>query len=59
MELANIGGRETSKKQFYARVLYSGRAIETIHGTLEWVPLSKLIDILSVYIPEDIFALCG
>ncbi|KAL3443100.1 histidine phosphatase superfamily [Aspergillus insuetus] len=50
---------ETSKKQFYARVLYSGRAIETIHGTLDWVPLSKLIDILSVYIPEDIFALCG
>ncbi|KAL2812307.1 histidine phosphatase superfamily [Aspergillus granulosus] len=50
---------ETSSKEFYARVLYSGRAIETIHGTLEWIPLSKLIDILSVYIPEDIFALCG
>ncbi|KAL3459640.1 histidine phosphatase superfamily [Aspergillus heterothallicus] len=50
---------QTSSKDFYARVLYSGRAIETIHGTLEWVPLSKLIDILSVYIPDDIFALCG
>ncbi|KAL2867797.1 histidine phosphatase family protein [Aspergillus lucknowensis] len=50
---------ETSAGGFYARVLYSGRAIETIHGTLEWIPLTKLIDILSVYIPEDIFALCG
>ncbi|KAL2833593.1 histidine phosphatase superfamily, partial [Aspergillus pseudoustus] len=50
---------ETSHKEFYARVLYSGRAIKTIHGTLEWIPLRKLIDILSLYIPEDIFALCG
>ncbi|KAI9375060.1 histidine phosphatase superfamily [Aspergillus egyptiacus] len=50
---------ETSDDQLYARVLYSGRAIETVHGTLEWIPLAKLIDILKVYIPEDIMSLCN
>ncbi|KAL4804588.1 histidine phosphatase superfamily [Aspergillus unguis] len=50
---------ETENKEFYARVLYSGRTIETVHGVLEWIPISKLIDILSPFIPEDIFSLCG
>ncbi|KAL4922069.1 histidine phosphatase superfamily [Aspergillus aurantiobrunneus] len=50
---------ETPAEELYARVLYSGRAIETIHGTLEWIPLSKLIDILKPFIPEDIIAMCG
>ncbi|KAL4937841.1 hypothetical protein BDV06DRAFT_232325 [Aspergillus oleicola] len=50
---------ETSAGEFFARVLYSGRAIETVHGVLEWVPLNRLIEILMVYVPEDIVALCG
>ncbi|KAL4862134.1 hypothetical protein BDV12DRAFT_179288 [Aspergillus spectabilis] len=50
---------ETSTSEFYARVLYSGRAIETVHGVLEWIPLAKLIDILNDFVPEDIFGLCG
>ncbi|KAL3476644.1 histidine phosphatase superfamily [Aspergillus californicus] len=50
---------ETDESEFYSRVLYSGRTIETVHGVLEWIPLSSLIDILKVFIPEDIVALCG
>ncbi|KAL4967056.1 histidine phosphatase family protein [Aspergillus stella-maris] len=50
---------ETTTGEFFARVLYSGRAIETVHGVLEWVPLDRLIEILNVYVPEDIVALCG
>ncbi|KAL5042415.1 hypothetical protein BDW71DRAFT_217014 [Aspergillus fruticulosus] len=50
---------ETTTNEFYARVLYSGRSIETVHGVLEWIPLEKLIEILSPFIPEDIVALCG
>ncbi|KAL4902059.1 hypothetical protein BDW74DRAFT_187040 [Aspergillus multicolor] len=50
---------ETSNKEFYARVLYSGRTIETVHGVLEWIPLSRLIEILSVFVPDDIVALCN
>ncbi|KAI9926091.1 hypothetical protein MW887_004553 [Aspergillus wentii] len=45
--------------EFYARVLYSGRPLETIHGTLDWVPLSKLIAILRPFVPEDIVSLCN
>lgn len=44
---------------YYARVLYSGQPVQTIHGTLDWIKLSDLIAILSVYVPEDIKSLCG
>ncbi|KAF9579457.1 hypothetical protein BGW38_004272 [Lunasporangiospora selenospora] len=58
---------EVSAEQFhkapatthYARVLYSGHPIKTIHGTLDWIELSKLISILQVYVPKDIISLCG
>lgn len=50
---------EGKTKDLYARVLYSGQPVETIHGTLDWLPLSSLIDILTPYVPEDIVALCG
>ena len=50
--------RQTSNSDLYARVLYSGRAIETIYGTLDWIPLSSLISILKPYIPDDIIAMC-
>lgn len=44
---------------FYARVLYSGHPIRSVHGVLDWVPLLKLIDIMRPYVPEDITSLCG
>ncbi|KKK20704.1 hypothetical protein P175DRAFT_0521418 [Aspergillus ochraceoroseus IBT 24754] len=52
---------ETEHKEhaFYARVLYSGEPVRTIHGTLDWVPLSDLINIMKPYIPDDIASLCG
>ncbi|RDW68735.1 uncharacterized protein DSM5745_08495 [Aspergillus mulundensis] len=50
---------ETSTHEFFARVLYSGRTIETVHGVLEWIPLGRLIEILSVFVPDDIVALCN
>ncbi|KAL4925227.1 histidine phosphatase family protein [Aspergillus undulatus] len=50
---------QTSTGEFFARVLYAGRTIETVHGVLEWIPLQQLIDILNVFVPEDIVALCG
>ncbi|RAL08898.1 histidine phosphatase family protein [Aspergillus homomorphus CBS 101889] len=49
---------KTSDSEHYARVLYSGRAIETIHGTLDWVPLSSLVNILKPFVPDDIVSLC-
>lgn len=51
--------RETSESEVYARVLYSGRTLETIHGPLEWIPVSKLVEILEPFIPEDIVKLCS
>lgn len=47
------------KKEYYARVLYSGHMLRSIHGTLDWIPLSQLMDILKVYVPQDIIALCN
>uniref|UniRef100_A0A093VIE2 Counting factor 60 n=1 Tax=Talaromyces marneffei PM1 TaxID=1077442 RepID=A0A093VIE2_TALMA len=44
--------------RYYARVLYSGWALKTIHGTLDWVPLADLIGIMSPYVPRDIVSLC-
>ncbi|KAG0293396.1 hypothetical protein BGZ96_002864 [Linnemannia gamsii] len=44
---------------YYARVLYSGHPIKTIHGTLNWIELSELISILQVYVPENIISLCS
>jgi hypothetical protein len=59
----NLLFRETKDSKdgasFYARVLYSGHPIRSIHGVLDWIPLSKLIDIMSPYVPEDITSLCG
>ncbi|KAJ5135777.1 Histidine phosphatase superfamily clade-2 [Penicillium bovifimosum] len=43
----------------FARVLYSGHPVRSIHGPLDWIPLSKLIDIMSPYVPGDIISLCG
>jgi acid phosphatase len=49
---------EGKKKDLYARVLYSGQPVQTIHGALEWLSLSSLIDILTPYVPDDITSLC-
>lgn len=56
-----IGTRETESKhdRFYARVLYSGQPVETIHGTLDWMKLSELVGIMSPYVPGNITDLCG
>ncbi|KAJ5222945.1 uncharacterized protein N7469_009185 [Penicillium citrinum] len=57
---ANIAFEVWEKgKSHYARVLYSGHPVQTIHGSLDWIPLSQLIDILSPFVPEDITSLCG
>ncbi|OQD89556.1 hypothetical protein PENANT_c002G01407 [Penicillium antarcticum] len=50
---------ETDEKSLYARVLYSGQPVRSIHGVLDWVPLSGLISILEPYVPHDIVSLCG
>ncbi|KAJ5157726.1 uncharacterized protein N7482_008826 [Penicillium canariense] len=50
---------EGKSSAFYARVLYSGQPVQTIHGTLDWIPLSDLIQIMSPYVPDDITSLCG
>lgn len=43
----------------HARVLYSGQPMKTIHGRLDWLPLQKLIDILTPFVSKDIVALCN
>ncbi|RHZ49830.1 histidine phosphatase family protein [Aspergillus thermomutatus] len=50
---------KTSSSEYFARVLYSGHTIETIHGRLDWIPLSTLLDILRPFIPEDIISMCN
>ncbi|KAJ5085211.1 Histidine phosphatase superfamily clade-2 [Penicillium argentinense] len=50
---------DAKEESLYARVLYSGHPLQTIHGSLDWVPLSQLIDIISPYVPDDITSLCG
>ncbi|RDW61661.1 histidine acid phosphatase [Coleophoma crateriformis] len=45
--------------KFYARVLLSGQPVETIHGVLDWLPLTSLISILKPFVPSDIVALCN
>ncbi|KAI2785969.1 hypothetical protein POX_h09734 [Penicillium oxalicum] len=50
---------EKHTKDYYARVLYSGQPVQTIHGTLDWIKLSDLIAILSAFVPKDIKSLCG
>lgn len=50
--------REKEHSQF-ARVLYSGYPVQTIHGPLDWLPLSQLINIMNPYVPENITSLCG
>ncbi|KAJ5455607.1 uncharacterized protein N7458_003871 [Penicillium daleae] len=50
---------DKSSVGYYARVLYSGQPVQTIHGTLDWIDLADLIAILSVYVPTDIKSLCG
>ncbi|KAH8424421.1 histidine phosphatase family protein [Aspergillus melleus] len=50
---------ETSSSDLYVRVLYSGHAVKTIHGALDWIPLSKLLDILRPFVPEDIISMCN
>ncbi|PKY06112.1 phosphoglycerate mutase-like protein [Aspergillus campestris IBT 28561] len=48
----------TDGEGFYARVLYSGRTVETIHGTMEWMPLGELLEILGGFVPGDIVSMC-
>ncbi|KAJ5794102.1 hypothetical protein N7457_000701 [Penicillium paradoxum] len=48
-----------NESSLYARVLYSGHPVRSIHGVLDWVPLSELIDIMHPYVPDDIISLCG
>lgn len=43
---------------FFARVLYSGRTVETIHGPMEWMPLRELLEILRGFVPGDIVSMC-
>lgn len=43
----------------YVRVLYSGQSMKTIHGTLDWILLSQLVDILNPFVPKDIVTLCN
>ncbi|GLI78278.1 hypothetical protein PoHVEF18_006587 [Penicillium ochrochloron] len=50
---------EKGSASYYARVLYSGQPVQSIHGTLDWIQLSDLIAILKVYVPADIKSLCG
>ena len=43
----------------YSRVLYCGKPVETIHGTLDWLPLESLIAIMQPFVPTDIVAQCN
>ncbi|KAH8649852.1 histidine phosphatase superfamily [Xylariales sp. PMI_506] len=58
-EVWQTGTCSSGTSGLYARVLYSGQPIETIYGTLDWIPLSELISILSPYVPADIVSLCS
>lgn len=44
---------------YFARVLYSGQPIKTIHGDIDWMPLESLLGILRPFIPTDIVTLCN
>lgn len=57
--LTNPRETEGKTQSHNARVLYSGQPVKTIHGELDWVDLSTLIDIISPYVPSDIESLCG
>jgi hypothetical protein len=61
LENSNIRGENSGKKKssLYGRVLYCGQPVKTIYGTLDWVPLSQIIDILNPYVPTDLVSLCG
>ncbi|KAF2152188.1 putative histidine acid phosphatase [Myriangium duriaei CBS 260.36] len=50
---------ETEAGEFFARVLYSGSPMETIHGRLDWITLQKLDDILRPFVPTDAVSLCN
>jgi len=50
---------EGTNSSLFARVLYCGKPIETVHGILDWLPLESLIAILKPYVPTDIVALCS
>ncbi|KAJ5106073.1 hypothetical protein NUU61_003420 [Penicillium alfredii] len=49
---------KTSNAQYHVRVLYSGHALRTAHGTLDWVPLSRVVDWLKPHVPDDIVSMC-
>ena len=55
-EIWRTEGRESA---LFSRVLYCGQPVETIHGTLDWLPLESLIAILQPYVPTDIVSLCN
>ena len=57
---ADVVARElSSSNTLYTRVLYSGQPVRTIHGVLDWLPLSSLMIILQAYVPQDIVAMCN
>lgn len=56
--LTAVMSRKTSDGSHYARVLYSGHPVKSVHGTLDWISLSTLIDILTPFIPNDIVSMC-
>ncbi|KAI9646352.1 hypothetical protein NHQ30_005796 [Ciborinia camelliae] len=45
--------------RYFARVLYGGQPMESIHGDMDWVPLKSLLAILRQFVPADIVALCN
>jgi len=56
---ANFRQTAAPNSTYYARVLYSGQPIETIHGVLNWIPLQSLVNILQPYVPSNVSALCS
>jgi acid phosphatase len=55
-EIWRTEGRESG---LFARVLYCGQPIGTIHGVLDWLPIESLMTILKPYVPTDIVAMCN
>lgn len=41
------------------RVLYSGHTIRTMDGSLDWIPLSEVVERLKLHVPDDIITACN
>ncbi|OJJ44438.1 hypothetical protein ASPZODRAFT_71773 [Penicilliopsis zonata CBS 506.65] len=55
---SNIAIEVWKSDGLFARVLYCGHPIQTVHGSLDWTPLGELIQILQPFVPEDIVKMC-